>query len=305
MAQERLHVVPHDNGWAVKAENTSGTESTHSTQREAIDTARDLCRKKESDLVIHRLDGTIRNVYVYGESSNNSNDYEEENNVASTRNEHRTEPRERLGINDVASVGSRISWGAILAGAFVALSMMIALSVLCTALGLTVSERMSDRSLFYGAVICSLAVTLGSLFVGGYIVSCATAGETKSESIMYGIILWGAVFAILTALTAAGANMGYNAVMRVNNDGRQAVLPTQDRMEELGFDRAQVQRLQDEINRGTPQIDSSSVAWWTFAGIMLSMAAAVGGSIVGAGPTLFLRRTVTTTVPTGARATTA
>jgi len=303
MAQDRLHVVPHEDGWAVKAENTSGPESTHSTQREAIDAARELCRKKESDLVIHRLDGTIRNVYVYGESNNNNQDYEEEKEMANTR----TERRERVEINDVASVGSRISWGAILAGAFVSLAMMITLGVLCSALGLTVSDRMSDRTMYYGAMICAAVVILGSLFVGGYIVSCATAGETKTESIMYGIILWGAVVAIMTGLTAAGVNVGANAVMAANHttNNNAVTLPSDEWLTQVGLTPAQVERFHQYKDEVRPS-SSATAAWWTFAGILLSMAASVGGAILGAGPTLFLRRTTaTTTVPAGTRATTA
>lgn len=303
MAQDRLHVVPHDEGWAVKAENTSGPESTHSTQREAIDAARELCRKKESDLVIHRLDGTIRNVYAYGESNNNNaNDYEEDNNMATTR----TERRERVDINDVASVGSRISWGAILGGAFVALSMMITLGILLSALGLSVSDRVSDRTMFYGSLIATAVVVLGSLFVGGYIVSCATAGETKTESIMYGIILWGTVIAIMTGLTAMGVNAGANAVLSARNTGNSTILPPGEWLTQQGFTAAEVERLRSYSNQDEVKADATAAAWWTFAAILLSMAASVGGSIVGAGPTLFLRRTTaTTTVPAGTRATTA
>jgi hypothetical protein len=291
MAQERLHVVPHEDGWAVKAENTSGTESTHSTQREAIDAARDMCRKHEADLVIHRQDGTIRNVYAYGESSNNNNgNYYEEENSMSTR----TERRERVDINDVASVGSRISWGAILGGAFVSLSIIILLGVLCTALGLTVSDRVTDRTMYYGAMIAGAVVSLVALFVGGYIATCATAGETKGEAVMYGLILWGTVFAVLTGLTAAGANVGYNALMATKND--QASLLNPKMMEDAGLERAQIDRLQRSIDEGRPTVSPTTAAWFTFGGILLSMATAVGGAVVGAGPTLFLRR-VTVTSP--------
>lgn len=296
MAQERLHVVPHDDGWAVKAENTAGQESTHSTQREAIDAARELCRKREADMVIHRLDGTIRNVYAYGEA-NNAGDYEEDNNMA-------TERKERLEISDVASVGSRISWGAILGGAFVALSMMIALTALCTALGLTVSDRVSDQTMFYAGVIALLAVSLGSLFIGGYIVSCATAGETKSEAIMYGIVMWGTVVVLLAGLTAGGVNVGVNAIARADEIGSRAGLPTQERMEQMGFDRAAVLRLEEAMAEGAPRTNVTEGAWWTFVAIILSMAAAVGGSIVGAGPTLFLRRLRTAATAPAVRVTT-
>lgn len=296
MAHERLHVVPHEDGWAVKAEKTSGTESKHSTQREAIDAAREMCRGSESDLVIHRLDGTIRNVYAYGESNNGSTD--EEDNMKTARDDR----KEHVEINDLVSVGSRISWGAVLAGASVALALIVALSTLVAALGLTVSDRISNTNLFYGAVICSMAITLGALFLGGYITSLATAGETKAESVMYGIVLWGTVFAILTGLTAAGANVGFNAVMRTSTNGEQVTLGQDVVRTGTGTETGD---LGNKVNSGRVEQTASAAAWWTFGAIMLSMAAAVGGSIVGAGPMLFLRRFTTAGTPTGTRVPTA
>lgn len=297
MAQERLHVVPHDEGWAVKAENTSGPESTHSTQREAIDAARELCRKQESDLVIHRADGTIRNVYVYGE--NNNNLYDEESNMKNNR-----EARERVEVSDVASVGSRISWGAVLAGASVALTLIVALSTLVAALGLSINDRVSSTAMFYGAVICAMAIFLGALFLGGYITSQATAGETKMEAVMYGIVLWGTVFSILTALAASGVNVGYNAVMQ-NTTAQDRVSVARDVLPNVTGGEG-TSNLANQVEEGRVEQGATAAAWWTFGAIMLSLAAAVGGSIVGAGPTLYLRRRTTADgVPAGTRVTTA
>ncbi len=42
MAKDTLHVVPHDDSWAVKREGNERSSSTHSTQKEAIDAAREL-----------------------------------------------------------------------------------------------------------------------------------------------------------------------------------------------------------------------------------------------------------------------
>jgi hypothetical protein len=38
------HVVPHSNNWAVKGEGNSKTTSIHSTQREAIEQARNIAQ---------------------------------------------------------------------------------------------------------------------------------------------------------------------------------------------------------------------------------------------------------------------
>jgi|SRR6185503_1113713 len=54
-----LHVVPRSEGWAVRKEGSSRAVSTHNTQREAIDAAREVARSKHGELIIHRSDGRI------------------------------------------------------------------------------------------------------------------------------------------------------------------------------------------------------------------------------------------------------
>lgn len=61
------HVTPRpDGGWQVKgAGNTRATART-STQSEAIKIAREIARKQEAELVIHRPNGQIRDKDSYG-----------------------------------------------------------------------------------------------------------------------------------------------------------------------------------------------------------------------------------------------
>lgn len=60
------HVVPHGDDWAVRGEGNSRVTSTHDTQGEAIERARDIAINQESEVVIHRPDGTIRDRDSYG-----------------------------------------------------------------------------------------------------------------------------------------------------------------------------------------------------------------------------------------------
>ena len=66
MAGKNQHVVPHENGWAVKGEGNQKATSVHNTQQQAIDAARDIARNQQSDLVIHRPDGRIRDKDSHG-----------------------------------------------------------------------------------------------------------------------------------------------------------------------------------------------------------------------------------------------
>jgi len=66
MTKKNVHVVPHDNGWAVKSAGASKAKSVHQTQQQAIDAGRSTARGRESELFIHRPDGRIRERNTYG-----------------------------------------------------------------------------------------------------------------------------------------------------------------------------------------------------------------------------------------------
>ena len=59
------HVVPHDEGWAVKGEGNSRATGIFDTQEEAIRRAKEIARNYGSDVIIHRRDGTIRDRIDY------------------------------------------------------------------------------------------------------------------------------------------------------------------------------------------------------------------------------------------------
>jgi hypothetical protein len=66
MAKKNQHVVPHEDGWAVRGEGNQRVTSIHPTQREAIEAGRDIARNQESELFIHGENGQIRERNTYG-----------------------------------------------------------------------------------------------------------------------------------------------------------------------------------------------------------------------------------------------
>jgi len=64
------HVVPHDDGWAVKGAGNEKATSVHSTQKDAINAARDIAKNQSSEVVIHGKDGRIRDKDSYGNDPN-------------------------------------------------------------------------------------------------------------------------------------------------------------------------------------------------------------------------------------------
>ena len=60
------HVVPHPGGWAIRGEKSERASSVHSTQKGAIERAREIAINQGSEVIIHRPDGKIRDKDSYG-----------------------------------------------------------------------------------------------------------------------------------------------------------------------------------------------------------------------------------------------
>ena len=60
MTRRDQHVVPHDDGWAVRGAGSERATSVHDTQREAIDAGRKIAQNQHTELFIHGRDGRIR-----------------------------------------------------------------------------------------------------------------------------------------------------------------------------------------------------------------------------------------------------
>jgi len=54
------HVVPYEEGWAVRREGNKRITSKHRKQSTAIRKAKGLAKKHKANIIIHRQDGTIR-----------------------------------------------------------------------------------------------------------------------------------------------------------------------------------------------------------------------------------------------------
>lgn len=67
MAKRSQHVVPSPRGgWAVRLTGATRASKTFDSQAAAIAYARDLARKDNGELYVHRKDGTIRSRDSYG-----------------------------------------------------------------------------------------------------------------------------------------------------------------------------------------------------------------------------------------------
>src|SRR5512132_396982 len=107
---------------------------------------------------------------------------------------------------------ARISWGAILAGATIALATQLVLTLLGTAVGLAtlnpaIGQNASGVTLGIGAGVWLVISSLVSLFLGGYI--AGRLGGTFNGW-LHGLATWAtvAMLTILLLTTAAGGLIG-------------------------------------------------------------------------------------------------
>lgn len=273
MSKDVLHVVPHDEGWGVKREGNERLSSTHGTQKEAIDSARTLAHDGDN-IVIHRPDGTIREQVTYTQTpSTNGN------------------AQTPLQPQDVVSVGSRVSWQAVLAGLAVTFTVYIFLTLLALAIGVSTMDYVRSRTFGIGAAVVGIVSLLAALFLGGYMTSRLSTRETRAEAVAYGVLLWAAFF---FTLLLTGMNLG-------GSFGQMAQIARQPGAESRSADRpaqesssTQEQTRRDEVRARGEQIMAEmnpvALAWWAFAGMALSVVAAIGGAVTGSGPGLEFRR---------------
>ncbi|MNO69017.1 hypothetical protein D3C76_598640 [compost metagenome] len=60
------HVVPHENGWALKGEGNSKATVVTKTKQEVIDAGRVIAKNQGTELIIHGKDGKIQSKDSHG-----------------------------------------------------------------------------------------------------------------------------------------------------------------------------------------------------------------------------------------------
>jgi len=190
-----------------------------------------------------------------------------------------------------ASLGTRISWGAVCAGVVIALSMQFLLMLLGTAAGLSLSDRASGRTIQNGALIYMGLTIFASLFVGGMVTSLLTGGENRQEAVLSGLVMWGITLMVALFLGAAGIQGGANVVAsaRAQNpsweeSARQAGVSDAQINDWRAQNRNIAAQAQDPANQQAAKDAATRAAWWGFFITWISMVFAAGGAYAGCGP---------------------
>lgn len=196
---------------------------------------------------------------------------------------------QEIRTRDAIPVFSRISWGALLAGLFVTLAVFVLLSTFGVAVGLSTADAAGRDTVTIGTGVWAVVTALAAFFCGGCVVSRFTTGESKMEAVVYGTVLWGASFALI--LWATGSVLRTGSTLAV---GSAQVAATgieagpsnwEQAARRAGATEAQINQMRADLPTAARVQDvSAQAAWWSFAGILVSMLAAIGGAVAGAGP---------------------
>ncbi len=220
----------------------------------------------------------------------------------------------RLDPTDYLPVRSRASWSALFAGAMVALTIYLVLTLLGLALGLEAVSRGGERGdVGIGAAIWGTLTLLVAFFFGGWATTRMAVGETKFEAVLHGLILWGLLFLGIISLVGSGVRAGFGGMVGLatgvyGDDGgrvdKDAIVAD---LKEAGLPADQVDKArayyedprQMDVSSADVVRVSRKAAWWSLLGVVFSLAAVMTGALTGSGdlpvavPLLGVRRRLT------------
>jgi len=197
---------------------------------------------------------------------------------------------------DVTQLRSRISWGAIFGGMGIAMAAYLILTLLFMGIGVSLNEN-AIRSNAFGiaAIVAAVITVVLSMFLGGWVTTQLTAGETQREAVIHGVLCWAAFTGAMLLMAAGTVRSGYAALvsgaMVVQNApaGGPNVEPA---MRNARLSQEQVDQvrayLNDPRNQEMTKDTAMAVTWGALIGTLLSMGAAIGGALAGCGPSFRL-----------------
>jgi hypothetical protein len=189
----------------------------------------------------------------------------------------------------VISVQSRVSWGALLAGAAVGIATYTVLGLLGIAVGLSVADTTSAENLGLGAGVWAFVSLVVAMFFAGWVTTQCTVGETRTEAVLYGVVVWALTATFLVWSAATGIGLSKAAFAHGNGADRS----TATAADLIGAPTAQSpsDRTTDNSDPHDDRQRLQVTAWWSFFGTVLSLLAAIGGAMLG--PYEFVARRVT------------
>ena len=210
---------------------------------------------------------------------------------------------------DIVGVRTRVSWGALLGGTVIAIATSLILTFFFAAVGFSLTEAdVQGNAIGIAAAIAAIGTVVVSLFIGGWVTTQLTAGETHREAVIYGVLTWATVTAFSLGMVGMNIKAGYFALVGGSLVTPNAAVSQQRSWEDLarsaGISQERIDAAKQGLNPDRIRAEASdpanqrraeqtavAVSWGALAALLLSILSAVGGALVGAGPSYRLFRT--------------
>ncbi len=208
-----LHVVEHDTGWAIKEEGSDELKNTFASQEEAISEAFRMADGNQSDVVVHRSDGTIQEL-------------DRDPGVRATTGTNQPYPGARRveeKVVETTSPISRMSWGSVIAGIFFTIAATWMMLTLGASIGLSVMDATDstilDGGLTTPTVIWLILTAFVAFFVGSLFTARLANNEDPMLGTLHGVTLW-------SVATVCMMVLGYWGIAGLANTGASALSTT-------------------------------------------------------------------------------
>ena len=190
--------------------------------------------------------------------------------AASPYHERRASERRRIAYPGLfAADGMKVSWGGIFGGVLVAVGLLILLTTLGIAVGITAVDGAEASKLGAGAGIWAGVSLLISLFVGGMVATRIGATTDSSTAFFSGFLVWVVAVVLMAYITASGLS-------RLTGGAFELFASAPAVVQELPQKAPDLQQKAQEVK---PQ--ASAAAWTTFGALLVSLLAAVIGAAAG------------------------
>jgi hypothetical protein len=188
-------------------------------------------------------------------------------------------------------VPDRVRWSAIVAGLVTAIAMMVLLSVLGAAIGLTAYDRGdSGRAFGVAAGLWAIISAILSFFAGGYIAARTAGVFGRDNAILNGSLVWATTIPLSVFFLTGGAMSllgGAAANPDVSRPIMASSMPGQDQTANpnggmnTGMNTVNNNASQNQ-NQEQTQDRAARTAWFTLVSLLLGLGAAALGGHVGA-----------------------
>ena len=213
--------------------------------------------------------------------------------VAHPYHERRTSERRRIAYPPLlrGADGMRVSWGGVWGGVLVAVGLLLLLAALGVAVGITATDpaQTDPSKLGTGAGIWAGVSLLVALFVGGMVSTRIGAIFDGTTGFFEGALVWVVSVLLMGYLAASGVGTLAGGAFSMIGGAQQAVGSVLGTTDPQAI-KQQAQQKAEEMKQNLPQLQqkareakpaATKAAWITFVALLLSLAAAVFGAMVG------------------------